>query len=98
MAHLSTRCALAALAVIAAGALTAAPAQARPGPGGGGDASNRNGGHARGNRNYASVNSPTVVKGDQNVAISISGKTNTQVGSCKGQTRRCRINLRSRLD
>ncbi|ETK30589.1 hypothetical protein [Microbispora sp. ATCC PTA-5024] len=98
MAHLSTRCALAALTVIAAGALTAAPAQAKPGPGGGGDASNRNGGHARGNRNYASVNSPTAVKGDQNVSISISGKTNTQIGSCRRRTRRCRITLNSRLD
>ncbi|GAA0359958.1 hypothetical protein GCM10009530_06580 [Microbispora corallina] len=107
IAPLARRLASAALVVAAASGAVTSTAQAASAPpagilvaghGGGGGSTNINTGHASRNKNYAAVNSPTMFRGDQNVAISISGQTNTQLGFCKKWVKHCHINLSSWLD
>lgn len=69
----------------------------------GGDAHNRRGlirihsGIGRYNKSYASVLSPTVNRGFQQVSnTNVSGKTTTMVGICAKKYRICRISQRFR--
>lgn len=49
-------------------------------------------GNGRFNKNYATVLSPTVNRGLQQVAnTNVSGRTTTQVAFCKKKTRVCKI-------
>jgi hypothetical protein len=48
------------------------------------------------NKNYSAVKSPTIMRGQQNVSISISGKTNTQSALCKRGRHACKISQRIR--
>jgi hypothetical protein len=55
----------------------------------------RNGNGVR-NKNYSAVRSPTIMRGQQNVSISISGRTNTQSALCKRGRHACNISQRIR--
>ncbi|GAA4585946.1 hypothetical protein GCM10023194_30330 [Planotetraspora phitsanulokensis] len=48
------------------------------------------------NRNYSAVRSPTIMHGQQQVSISISGKTNTQSALCNSGRHACNISQRIR--
>ncbi|WP_203881152.1 hypothetical protein [Planotetraspora kaengkrachanensis] len=48
------------------------------------------------NRNYSAVRSPTIMRGQQQVSISISGRTNTQSALCNGGRHGCNISQRIR--
>ncbi|GAA1282531.1 hypothetical protein Psi02_31830 [Planotetraspora silvatica] len=48
------------------------------------------------NRNYSAVRSPTIMHGQQQVSISISGKTNTQSALCNRGRHACVISQRIR--
>ncbi|ETK31154.1 hypothetical protein [Microbispora sp. ATCC PTA-5024] len=85
-----------ALAAVAGRA--APPAHAVPARGGGdGGATNVNAGKAFGNKGFAVVDSPALFRGDENLAISISGQTNTQAGFCRKKVERCLIDANTWL-
>jgi hypothetical protein len=77
--------AVACLAITAPGEAPAAGLPADHGP------INSHNGNGRNNANFSAVNSPTNMSGTQQVAVSISRRTNTQLAFCKRRTRNCTI-------
>lgn len=73
------------LTLVVSGIVTPPPAVAT-GPTGWGDGKH--------NKNYMAVNSPTNMRGAQQISVSISGKTKTQAAYCKRKARICRISQR----
>ncbi|MEU6722042.1 hypothetical protein ABZ897_62320 [Nonomuraea sp. NPDC046802] len=45
-------------------------------------------------KKYVAVNSPTIMRGAQQVSVSISDKTRTQASFCKRKVKFCRISQR----
>ncbi|MFC4015282.1 hypothetical protein ACFOY2_49280 [Nonomuraea purpurea] len=51
-------------------------------------------GNGKRNKSYMAVNSPTNMRGAQQISVSISGKTRTQAAYCKRRARICKISQR----
>jgi hypothetical protein len=87
------------LAIVMSGAMASPPASASS-PGmvaaSAGDHGPVRNGNGIKNKNYSAVRSPTIMRGQQNVSISISGKTNTQSALCKRGRHACNISQRIR--